>query len=537
MPAPQSRVPDGGPGVRDAATGLVPVHHAVAPAVVDATWSGPEVTVRMPGPRVSADAANRGPRPTGRHALREVADDAVPAAGSLFEVREPDVEPVVEAAAPAPELRAPDDRGLPTHVVEPEGSAEATVPGAEPGPPPADLPPCDPLPCDPLPCDPLPCDPLPVDLPPRGPRPADQQPVGSRPADQRPADQQPVGSRPADQQPVDSLPADVPPAWPAPAGPWSAWHVPAESMPAGYAAVEPASTAAAQVGSVPADPVPAEDVGAACGSVEFEPYEFETDAVGRADVRLGGDGPPDPGPVGLEPDRVGSIHLGPGHLGPGPVEPGVVEPGAVEPGTVGPNHIGPDLVGSGDVPPGAGGADPVGPGAFGSGAFGSVTIPDAGEAIELFAEPPHRPGPLPVTEPADLFAEPSRRYAPVQETVDLFAEAPARPRTPDPVDSGPSLRAEPPQVRHASPTSAQQATMLDVARHRPLTVVAVRNLLGVGPDAALHLLTVLTGEGALERRGADRTTHWVLPPREDLVAEFQRRRADLRRRSRLSSAG
>ncbi|GAA2540971.1 hypothetical protein GCM10010210_09160 [Pseudonocardia hydrocarbonoxydans] len=169
-----------------------------------------------------------------------------------------------------------------------------------------------------------------------------------------------------------------------------------------------------------------------------------------------------------------------------------------------PSPVEPAPIGSGD--------DRAGPGAYP--ALHLVDPP------ALFAEPgppapSDAPGPVRPDEPVPVPAtEPPR--GPAAE-VDLFAEAPARATDP-----------------------ARRATLLDVVRDRPLTPAAVRNLLGVDADTALALLDALVDERALERRGAGRTAHWVraeTAAREDLMAEFQRRRAALRHRSRLPSTG
>ncbi|MHA6784254.1 hypothetical protein ACVGOW_25145 [Pseudonocardia saturnea] len=76
-----------------------------------------------------------------------------------------------------------------------------------------------------------------------------------------------------------------------------------------------------------------------------------------------------------------------------------------------------------------------------------------------------------------------------------------------------------------------------MARHRPLTIAAVRNLLGVDVEIARDLLAALADEGVLVRRGQGRTTHWVRAEAD--ATDLPRRLSDLGRdgRPRLSSAG
>ncbi|GAA3226877.1 hypothetical protein GCM10017691_16750 [Pseudonocardia petroleophila] len=399
LPGPEvPAVPVSAPGVRDAATVRVPVHHAAAP---DAGWPEPDVTVRMPGPRVSADGAE--PRPSGRHALREVPAREVPAR---------------EAPAAAGQVDAVEEL-FGVGEADLERSAGAAVSGAGSGSVPVGPSVAEPSVAEPSVAEPSVVEPSVVEPPVIEP-PGVRSPVGPPPPAPQVVDPPPVGSPVVGSgEPSFVGPGEVLPV----SGPRSAEQPPGEPSPVGGDVVEPMTAGSWSAWETP--------------PVEREPVEIH--------------------PAGPGPDRP----------------------------------------------------------------------------VDLFAEPPSRPGP----DPVDLSAEPPHRYRPVEgvEPAELFAETPARPRTPDP-ESRPH-RAEPEEPRPAAPTAAQRAALLDVARSRPLTVAAVRNLLGVGPDVALHLLGTLTGEGALEQRGADRTTHWVPAPREDLVAEFQRRRADLRRRSRLSSAG
>jgi hypothetical protein len=224
-----------------------------------------------------------------------------------------------------------------------------------------------------------------------------------------------------------------------------------------------------------------------------------------------GSPPDDPPPPGLPSDRLRNgppPHAAPaGDTAPAPSHAGAVDPVARDlfhagPLQVAPQHVGPSPVDH--LPAATPTAEP--------GAAASAGPPPGDQAP---------PDPLPAdpvrTDPATSGPAPG----------DL---ASARHR----VDAGPSSRAP----RAAPPvTDRERATLLDVARRRPLTTAAVRNLLGVGAGTARDLLADLAGEGTLVRRGDGRTTHWV--PAETDPADRPRRRTGVRPagRAHLWSAG
>lgn len=498
------------PAARRAPAPPAPTGHGAVP-------EEPEFAVWMPGPRISADVGNRRAEPTstGRHALREPADDTDPprTPAPLFEA------PLagVSGAGPGTADDSPaDSTGVGSDRSEQVGPAPEVVPDVtsraasvhdetDVGDPPD----CGPLVSDPVidaaaPGGSASLDEIfrddvvvaePAVIPRFVPDPATSGAALFTPAEQRPS--RPPGATaarfddtPARRSPVlPPVPAGMTVSDPAPAGDRGA------DSPDGAFADAP--TADAPTDGAPVAGAPLVDPPIDGGAIDRAP------AAGAPVV----DPPIDGAAAERAPSHAaagGASTNSPAAAGPPCTDPLVAEePTAVDPRPIEPQvGAGSDGVGVGEGAPADAGSDgPV------LGVRPPAGAP-AGDVVPAGQESPD-PGP----PAADLS---SARHRTATE-VDPWSWAP---------------RAAPPAT-----DPQHRATLLDVARHRPLTAAAVRNLLGVEADVARDLLADLTDEGVLVRRGQGRTTHWV--PAEGEPTDLPRRLSDLPRegRPRLSSAG